>query len=82
MCFAVLPKTVFAREVVEVIENLATSSIDGRPVQLWLERPGVIVSWYIASASNSVLLLTWSPAYREWFDLKEINGSLPRTAAD
>lgn len=47
----VLVKAVLMSKVVEVFKDLARASINGRPVELWLEGPGVVVTGHITSAT-------------------------------
>lgn len=47
----VLPQIVLLDKVGEVLENLTRAGIVGRPVELGFKGKGVIVSWYVASAS-------------------------------
>lgn len=50
------------RESIEIIEDLAAASIYGTPVQLWLERPCIVVTWNITSTAGILVLPVSSSA--------------------
>jgi hypothetical protein len=48
----VLAEAILIRECLEVGEDLLAARVNTRPVMLWLEGPGVVVRWDVASASR------------------------------
>ena len=48
----VLGQFIFLLETLKIACNLRRVGIYTRPVRLWLERVGIIMGWYVASAST------------------------------